>query len=117
MTHSPPRKRLICGDCPIWQTVWRCAWGLRIDRAKRGTEKRKAVSVPEVSAQHTARYTGILICIEQYALHSLKSCIYIIQEEDGLLDGAMHRSALSRKHVRQDEPDHPGDEVETQKYF
>ena len=26
-------------------------------------------------------------------------------------------SRLSRKHVRQDKPDHPGYEVETQKYF
>jgi hypothetical protein len=35
------------------------------------------------------------------------------------VDWMMRRvaSRLSRKQVRQDEPDHPGYEVETQKYF
>jgi hypothetical protein len=33
------------------------------------------------------------------------------------VDGMVRRIVLSRKHVRQDEPDHPGYEVETQKYF
>ena len=79
---------------------------MRIDRAKRGTGKRKAVGVAEASEQHTARYTGILVCIEHSARgHRPEKRTPKLQRP------------LSRKHVRQDEPDHPGYEVETQNYF
>jgi hypothetical protein len=49
--------------------------------------------------QHTARCIGILVYIEHYAL--VRRIV----------------PRLTRKQVRQDEPDHPGYEVETQKNF
>lgn len=71
MTHSQPRKRLICGGLSNLADGLASRVGTEIDRAKRGTGKRKAVSVAEASEQHTARCIGILVCIEHYAPETL----------------------------------------------
>jgi hypothetical protein len=92
--------------------------GTRIARAKTRNGSARQSNVIEASEQHTGLYTCILFYIEHYApVTGWKCGIFVMKYHVVAWMVLRFIARLARKHVRQNERDHPGYDVKAQEYF